>query len=132
MRAARFEGAFGPLNSISRENGHILVSLNSMNIDESRESVPSHLFFFFSWAFNEKKKPCPVDFQALRNKTLAFIDDVAVKRLEENLDVILFTHVPLHKPRGICADDPSIHKDRQAFCLVSSHKHASSLVERAT
>jgi len=85
----RFEKSFGPVNWRYYTAGHLLAVVNSMNLDTAKH-------------------------QELRERTILHVNEIAAecKRFEiENgfrLPVILLTHIPLYKPKGVCFDDPEI------------------------
>ncbi|KAG2391842.1 hypothetical protein C9374_013327 [Naegleria lovaniensis] len=90
FRVQRFIGAFGVQNrkDIILEKGNkkvIAVTLNSMVLDGAEDKAE----FRATWDMVEEVRKMK-------------------QSMKDDLEVVLFIHVPLHKPKGACVDRPYI------------------------
>ncbi|PVV01801.1 hypothetical protein BB560_003769, partial [Smittium megazygosporum] len=105
----RWEESFGALNYdfFINKNGlksnqaisafdHHLVFLNSNNLDASKDKILRK----GTWDFLQK---------VVADNRLSHLNDIN--------PLILFTHIPLHKPHGLCTDGPKIKYDKEKNVL---------------
>ncbi|KAL0488631.1 hypothetical protein AKO1_015675 [Acrasis kona] len=81
-RLSNFERHFGQQNTVRDFAGHKLVTINSLTLDGTRD-------------------------HSIKQGTWDFLENTA-KQLKSDDKVLLFIHVPLHKPKGACYDPPNI------------------------
>lgn len=82
----RFEREFGPINFSFKAAGHLFVGINSMGVDKCTD-------------------------ESLHQQVWMHVLNQSRVAAEENLKVILLTHIPFHKPAGVCADAPGYSQD---------------------
>jgi len=89
-RLNRFEKAFGAVNTKQYVADHLLVTVNSQNMDKAKLTELSKM-------------------------TWDHLREIAQIGKETGVPIILFLHIPLFKPPGSCVDDPIITLDQSGF-----------------
>ena len=106
-RLGRFERAFG------RANWEIVFRISTAssarNMSEGKEEEEAA--FLRLVVLNSMNLDTPAKDSDLQDATYNFLNDVISRSQpveDRRVGTLLLTHIPLHKPAGVCADDPMI------------------------
>lgn len=105
-RLSRWEQAFGKSNFITQVDIPDNIKNDQDDPSSSSNTVASKLHLV---VLNTMLLDGPASDERLRNQTWQFIQDAAaIKTINSRDKIVLLTHIPLHKEKGLCVDEPDI------------------------